>query len=336
MTVSPGELLARLERFPRVALAHLPTPLEPAPRLSATAGATIWLKRDDCTGLGLGGNKVRKLEYLLGRARADGADRVVTFGALQSNHARQTAAACNRLGLSCELLLSPAVPRADPSYLYNGNQVLFRLFGARVQVVVDDAARETALAEVAARSSRLCVIPTGGSSPAGALGYVCAAVELVAQAHDLGVRFDRVVTPVSTAGTYAGLLAGLHLVAPETAVTAVDVYHGVAAAEAEARRVLVGLADLLDEPHLADLALDVRDGYQGDGYGIPTPAMWDALGVFAATEGVVLDPVYSGKAAAGLLDLVGRGEIGGGETVVFWHTGGTPGLFAYEPDVPGG
>lgn len=323
-----------LDDHPREHLATLPTPLERCERLSeALGGPEIWVKRDDCTGLALGGNKVRKLEYLMGQAIASGASRVGTFGALQSNHARQTAAAANALGLDCDLVLSTMVPRDDPDYVDNGNQALFRILGATVHQVTDDessGAAISAIEDAAATAGEVVSwIPTGGSSPVGALGYVNAAIELVAQAVDAEVGFHRIVCATSTAGTYAGLLAGMDLLGAGTAVTGFDTYEGAPRSRAAARTLLDALGPMLDREPVPEGSVDILDGYLGDGYGIPTPEGIEAIELFARTEGLLLDPVYSGKAAAGLIDVIRRGLIGDDERVVFLHTGGAPGLFAY-------
>ncbi|MEU5881862.1 D-cysteine desulfhydrase family protein [Spirillospora sp. NPDC047279] len=320
-----------LAPHPRTVLGHWPTPLEPAPRLAAElgGGTRIWIKRDDCTGLALGGNKTRKLEFLLGQALAEGHTTVVTFGAVQSNHARQTAAACARLGLRCELLLSRSVPRTDTLYETSGNVLLDGVLGARVRVV--DGMDETlaALEEI----GPAFVIPPGGSNAVGTLGYVAAALEFAGQAErspEIG-GVDRIVVASSTTGTVAGLLLGLEHARLPAVVEAACVYRPADETAAELDTLLGETAALLGvEPRAGGRS--VRDDWFGPGYGVPTPEMTEAVRLFARTEGVLLDPVYSGKAAAALVGMVRSGEIGPGETVVFWHTGGSPGLFVY-PDV---
>ncbi|HEX2313409.1 MAG TPA: D-cysteine desulfhydrase family protein [Thermomonospora sp.] len=331
MTASPDALA----RFPRVALGHWPTPLERCDRLSELLGGLeIWIKRDDCTGLALGGNKTRKLEFLLGRALAEGHDTVVTFGAVQSNHARQTAAACARLGLRCEVLLTRMVPRTDTLYETSGNLLLDGLLGAGVRFVDGPDAIAAALADI----GPAYVIPTGGSDPTGALGYVNAAHELTAQltpAHGASGgpgRVDRVVVATSTAGTAAGLCVGLAQAGLGTRVDAVAVYRSVEETTRALDRLVDETAGLLGVPAPAG-GREVHGDWLGPGYGVATPEMTEAVRMFARTEGVLLDPVYSGKAAAGLAGLVRSGRIGAGETVVFWHTGGAPGLFVYPDDL---
>ena len=333
-----GDLAAALDRFPRVALATLPTPLEMAPRLSAELGAEVWIKRDDLTGLGLGGNKVRKLEFLLGAARTEGCDTVVTFGALQSNHARQTAAACARLGLRCELVLTRAVPRDGEAYLHGGNVLLDELFGARCTVVANDddeltGAVDMVLARVRDRGGRARWIPPGGSDAVGSLGYVAAGLELAAQAADAGISPSDVVLGVSTGGTHAGLLVGLRAAGWDGAVRGVAVYRDAGRTWTAVTDLVDALDDLLGTATPSD-AVDVSDRFRGPGYGIPTVGMADAVRTVARAEGIALDPVYSGKAADGLVTWCRERGLGGGP-VVFVHTGGAPGLFAYPDVFPG-
>jgi D-cysteine desulfhydrase len=308
-----------LSTFHRVPLGLWPTPLDACPRLSAELGATVLVKRDDIGGLGLGGNKVRKLEFTLAAALAEGADTIITFGGVQSNHGRLTAAACARLGLRCELVLTRAVPRSGFAYDRSGNVALDALFGARVHLCDTD---EEAVAHAEALATpRSVTLPVGGSSGLGILGYVAAAQELQAQLGDRHV--DRIVCAVGTGGTVAGLALGT-----TTPITAFTVSRTAAAGRAEVEW-LAGLAAKelgLDVPVLDHLSTD--DRALGEGYGIPSDEVWSALRLFARTEGIVLDPVYTGKAAAGLVASVRPGE-----TVVFVHTGGTPGLWGYAPDL---
>ncbi|REE98862.1 D-cysteine desulfhydrase family protein [Thermomonospora umbrina] len=314
--------------FPRRPLGHWPTPLERCERLSALLGGPeIWIKRDDCTGLAVGGNKTRKLEHLLGRAVADGHTTVVTFGAVQSNHARQTAAACARLGLRCELLLTRSVPRADALYETSGNVLLDGLLGARVRFVTGPEDITAALDEI----GPAYVIPTGGSNALGALGYVDAAFEFAEQAADR-VSVDRIVVATSTAGTAAGLCVGLAEAGLRTRVEAVAVYRSVEETEAALEDLVAETAGLLGVAAPRG-GRTVHGDWLGPGYGVATPEMTEAVRMFARAEGVLLDPVYSGKAAAALVGLVRSGRIGADETVVFWHTGGAPGLFVYPDDL---
>lgn len=326
-----------LDGFPRVSLSGFPTPLDPAPRLSVELGSEVWIKRDDLTGTGLGGNKIRKLEFLLGAALADGADTVVTFGALQSNHARQTAAACARVGLHCELILTRAVPRTGPEFETNGNVLLDRLFGATCTVIDDDdvhraAAVDRARTRVEERSGRAYWIPPGGSNAVGTLGYVAAGLELADEILDAGGSVTDVVVAVSTGGTYAGLLTGLRMGGSLARVRGVCVYRPVESSAAVVERLLTEVAERLGRPSAPTDEVQLDDGFLGDGYGIPTAGMVGAMQLVARTEGIALDPVYTGKAAHALQTWAQAGSFGPGAGVVFVHTGGTPGLFAY-PDL---
>ena len=329
--------MLQLDRFPRVRLGHLPTPLEPMARLSAhLGGPTLWIKRDDCTGLATGGNKTRKLEYLLGDALRQGADTLITLGALQSNHARQTAAAAAKLGLKCVLVLEERVSQATDAYRHNGNVLLDRLLGAELKYVPRDssmtAATKTAAEDVRQAGGKPYVIPGGGSNAIGALGYVGCALEILQQAAGLGVRIDRAVHATGSSGTQAGLIAGFDGMRSGVRVLGITVGRPRDNQEKN-------IARLLDETwmHLGMTGtaphdnIEANDNYFGEAYGIPTPAMKEAVGLLAETEGVLLDPVYSGKAMAGLIDLVRQGTFNKDENVVFIHTGGQAGLFAYEP-----
>jgi D-cysteine desulfhydrase family pyridoxal phosphate-dependent enzyme len=325
-----------LERFPRVALGSWPTPLENAPRLSAELGVNLLLKRDDVNGLGVGGNKLRKLEFLLGAAVAEGADTVITFGALQTNHGRQTAAACAKLGLRCELVLTARVPRSGDAYERSGNIVLDHLFGAHVHLCADsdgsDRTYERLLAEAAAEGRKVASIPVGGSDAVGVLGYVAAAEELFAQLEDRGIEKARVVVPQGSGGTAAGLALGMVLLGKPGTVEVAAVAHPAD----ESRDSITGLvgdtAKLLgaEMPSLEHLRVD--DSTLGAGYGVPHERVWDALKLFGRTEGVLLEPVYNGKAAAALIGWAARGEFGADEQVVFLHTGGLPGFYGYSPE----
>jgi D-cysteine desulfhydrase family pyridoxal phosphate-dependent enzyme len=323
--------MEKLEAIPRIALGHGPTPLERLERLSSHLGVDVWMKRDDCTGLAFGGNKVRKLEYLLAEAREQGHGTVITVGGVQSNHARQTAAAAARLGLRCELVL-PRVVAGREAYEGTGNVLLDQLLGARVHIVADAtaAAERVAeiVAEVSARGGSAAFFPAGGSTPTGALGYARAALELCDQARDAGISFDRIVLAVSTGGTLAGLVTGFALAGVRASITGIAV-SGPGAVSADAARALATSAAERLGAALPRDGFEVRDGYLGDGYGIATPEMREAVVTCARLEGVLLDPVYTGKAMAGLFDLARRGQLARSRPVLFWHTGGAPALFAY-------
>ncbi len=329
-----------LDQLPRINLLHAPTPLEPLPRLSAALGGPqLWVKRDDCTGLALGGNKVRKLEYLLGEALAQGADTVITAGGFQSNHARQTAAAAARLGLQCLLILTDSVPGRAPAYRMNGNLILDDLFGARIEFrpgAADvDAEIVRAAQKYTAEGRKPFAIPIGGSNALGIMGYVRAARELLGQARAQGVEFTAVVLASGSGGTQAGLALGLALEGCKAPVigycvgrTSVDLRPKIAALVSHGAELL-GV-----DPPLTSLDLTLEDGVLGEGYGLPTPAMAEAVRLAAAQEGLVLDPVYTGKAMAGLIAAVRVRRYRSNDVVIFMHTGGTPGLFAYPDTFP--
>ena len=325
-----------LDRFPRVSLAHLPTPLERLERLSEhLGGPEILIKRDDYTGLALGGNKTRKLEFLMAAALEQDADTVITTGGLQSNHVRQTAAAAAKLGLEAELVLTRNVPWEGGDYADGGNVLLDRLLGARLHILPGETDRDAAMEELAGRleaeGRRPCVIPLGGSTEVGALGYVACARELAAQAETLCGGFDALVLASSSGGTQAGLVAGLAALGHPARVIGID----VDADPGGVRHIVAGiaratLARLAPRSSLAEGAVIVEGGYAGAAYGLPTQAMIEAVALLARLEGILLDPVYSGKAMAGLIGLIGAGRFRPGERVVFLHSGGTPALFAYR------
>ena len=323
--------------LPRLPLAHLPTPLEPLPRLSAALGVRLWVKRDDQTGLAGGGNKTRKLEFLLAEALRQECDTVLTVGGPQSNHCRQTAAAAARLGLRCVLVLGGHAAQARPG----GNLLLDRLLGAEL-VWAGDQPRDAVLAEQTAAERaagrRPLAIPLGGSTGLGAVGYALAVEEVLAQARAAGVRFDRMVVASSSGGTQAGLVAGAALHGFGGEVLGISIDQPRAALQATVARLAGEAAALLGAPArgprpFAPEAVRVNDAYLGGGYGVLGPGEREAIRLFAREEGLLLDPVYTGRAAAGLLDLLRRGAIGRDETVLFWHTGGTPALFAYADEL---
>jgi D-cysteine desulfhydrase family pyridoxal phosphate-dependent enzyme len=331
---------AALADAPRVTLGHWPTPLEPCHRLrdELGRGPLVWLKRDDCSGLALGGNKTRKLEFLLGAALAEGCTGAVTFGALQSNHARQTAAACNRVGLTCDLILTLAVDRTDDHYTRSGNLLVDRLLGATVHVVDDPDAAFVRFAELFGsaeeRGRRLYGIGPGGSDAVGSRGYVDAAAELAGQLAGLGVDPTRVVLATSTAGTAAGLAVGLDLTGIGAELDVVCVYHDAAATAAELDGLVDATAQRLGVAPPTASRRVVTDAALGDGYGVPSDAGQEAITLLARTEGVLLDPVYTAKAFGDLVGRIRRGELDDEHDVVFIHTGGAPGLFAYTPQWP--
>jgi L-cysteate sulfo-lyase len=329
-----------LARFPRVRFAHLPTPLEPMPSLTRLLdGPQLYMKRDDCTGLATGGNKTRKLEFLIGEALAQGADTLITHGAVQSNHVRQTAAAARRYALRCAALLERRVPGYGPTYETTGNVLLDRLLGAELRFVAPDSDMDAACAglaeEIRARGGKPYYIPGGGSNPVGALGYVNAALELLQQANDLGVRIDGVVHATGSTGTQSGLVCGLEGANAGIDVLGVCVSRPAVAQEETVYETARATAEYLGiKGGLERARVRANGDYVGPGYGIPTAATIDAIRLAALHEGLLLDPVYSGKAMAGLIDLCRTGFFRRGQNVVFLHTGGAAALFAYERDFP--
>lgn len=329
-----------LSRFYRLRFAHLPTPLEPLKRLSKyLGGPNLWIKRDDCTGLSTGGNKTRKLEFLMADALERGADTVITQGATQSNHARQTAAIAAKLGLDCHILLEDRTGSTASAYNYNGNVFLNQLHGASLCVRSGGADMNAEMEALALRlrGDGQCpyIIPGGGSNEVGALGYVNAALELLTQAHDQRLRVDRVVHATGSAGTQAGLVTGLSGSNSGIPVLGIGVRAPKAKQEenvyALARRTAerLGVGDAVARENVVATC-----DYVGEGYGIPTEGMVEAVGLLGRLEAIVLDPVYSGKGMAGLIDLVRRGHFESDENVVFVHTGGNAALFGY-PDTFG-
>ena len=327
-----------LARFPRLRLAHLPTPLERLDNLTRELnGPEIWIKRDDCTGLSTGGNKTRKLEYLMAEAVAEKADLVMTQGATQSNHARQTAAAAARLGIACHLLLEDRTGKTDFDYTQNGNVLLDVLHAATFERCAANPDMNGEMMKVAARFTaegrKVYAIPGGGSTPTGALGYVNAAIELVAQANDIGLRIDHVVHATGSSGTQAGLAAGLFGINAGVALLGIGVrapkptqeenVFKLACATAEK----LGIAGAVKREHIV-----ANCDYVGQGYGFPAPSTIEAIRILARLEGILLDPVYSGKGMAGLIDLCRKGAFKKGENIVFIHTGGAIGLTAYAAD----
>jgi D-cysteine desulfhydrase len=327
-----------LARFPRRRYTPGPTPLEAAPRLSEALGVEVWLKRDDLTGLAGGGNKTRKLEFLVADALAKGATHLVTTGAPQSNHARLTAAAAAKEGLKCQLLIEERNPGSYDARA-SGNHFLFGLLGVEAIEVApagtDLAAAMGAMAlAIEAEGGRAYVIPGGGSNALGALGYAACAAEIMGQAFDLGVAFDRLVVASGSAGTHAGMLAGLAALSWPLKVTGINVRRGQAEQEGNVHREAVAAAALMGTPAPPRAAVRCDDRFVGPGYALPTDAMVEAVRLLARTEAVLLDPVYTGKAMAGLIGLAREGALKG-ERVLFLHTGGAPGLYAFRDVLAG-
>jgi D-cysteine desulfhydrase len=324
-----------LKQFPRRRYTAGATPVEYLGNFSrAVGGPDIYVKRDDLLGLTGGGNKTRKLEFLVGDALARGADTLITCGAVQSNHCRLTLAAAVKEGLKCRLVLTEAVPgsyRPDAS----GNVFLYHLLGVeRITVVPWGADLLTALAEAAAEAAaegrRPYIIPMGGSNPIGALGYVACGQEIAAQAAETGLAFDNIVVAGGSAGTQGGLLLGLRSAGCAVPVTGMSVLNPRAAQEKLVFDLVTKTADYAGvAPRVAREEIVVRDEYLGPGYTLPTEAMVAAVKLLAATEGILLDPSYTGKAMAGLIDLARKGVFPAGSKILFLHTGGWPALFAH-------
>ncbi len=328
-----------LAKFPRRRYTAGQTPIERLSRLSeALDGPTIYIKRDDLLGLTGGGNKTRKLEFLVADALAKGADTLITCGAVQSNHCRLTLAAAVKEGLKCRLVLEERVPGS-----YNpragGNNFLFRLLGVeKIKVVpagADMMSEMQAVAdEVAAEGRRAYIIPGGGSNPIGATGYVACAEEILGQLFEKGLQIDRVVCASGSTGTHAGLVTGFYGNSSHIRVIGIN----VSRPKAEQEQLVYDLvtrtaAHVGVTSAIARDAVLCFDDYVGPGYSLPTPAMAQAVRMLARLEGILVDPVYTGKAMAGLIDLVRQGYFDRRENILFVHTGGSPALYVYMDDI---
>jgi D-cysteine desulfhydrase len=325
----------QLARFPRRRYTPHFTPLEKLPNLTAALGGPeIWIKRDDLLGLAAGGNKTRKLEFLVADALAQGADTLITVGAPQSNHCRLTLAAAAKEGLKCRLVLEQRVAGSYKSDA-TGNNFLYNLLGAEKISVVNagddlNAAMQAHAAELEAAGRKGYIIPGGGSNPLGALGYVSCAHEIAAQSFEQGVSFDRIIVASGSCGTHSGLLVGAKSVNFDAPITGINVRRPRAEQEGNLLKLARETAALLkiDAPEAKEVT--ALDEWVGGGYSIPTDEMVEAVRMLARLEAVLLDPVYSGKAMAGLIGLTRRGELKRGERVLFVHTGGSPALYAYQ------
>ncbi len=325
----------RLEAVARLPLFTAPTPLEHLPRLSAQVGRQVYIKRDDTTQFALGGNKVRKLEYLLADALHLGADTLVTAGAIQSNHVRQTAAAAARLGLGCVALLENPIGTTDQNYLSNGNRLLLDLFGAEVELVANLDTADELLHQTAERlrqqGKRPYVVPIGGSNALGALGYVRAGLELADQIEASGQTFAAVVLASGSAGTHSGLALALAERRPALPVIGVTVSRPVQTQQPKVQSLAERTAELLGMALPRQFKVQLWDEYFGPRYGEANAGTLAAIKLLASLEGVLLDPVYTGKAFAGLLDGISSQRFEGDGPLLFLHTGGSPALFAYQP-----
>ncbi len=326
-----------LSKFPRTKLANLPTPIEKLENLSKLFGVNMFVKRDDETGLAGGGNKVRKLEFLIGDAIAKGADTIITVGAVQSNHVRQTAAAAAKAGLKCRAVLERRIEVNNPRYEITGNVLLDHLFGTPVRYVkggADLAAEMNKEVElVKAAGGKPYIIPGGGSNFIGALGYMQAAEELITQSKEMGVHFEEVVVTSGSSGTHAGLAAGFTALNHKARLTGISIRQK---AEPQKRKVKDEVDNIASIMGFKSLTLDeilVEEDYIGEGYGILNECAKEAIVLAARHEGLILDPVYTGKAFAGMLGLIRNGTFKKGSNILFMHTGGSFALFAYENEM---
>ena len=324
-----------LSRFSQVAFCHQPTPIEPMNRLAAELdGPNLFIKRDDCTGLATGGNKTRKLEFLVGDAIAQNADMLVTQGAIQSNHVRQTAAAACKVGMKCHALLERRVPDKPDSYEQTGNVLLDRIFGAQIEFRPPglDMNAETleVVDQLKSDGHRPYFIPGGGSNPIGALGYVSCAQEIARQEVRMGVKFDWLVMGTGSTGTQAGLVAGFCATDRELPVMGISVRQPRDRQIAAVHKLTNATLEMLRCSTIVPSKIHVDDNYVGEGYGIPAASTLDAISLTARTEGILLDPVYSAKGMAGLIGLAKQKFFKPTDNVLFLHTGGSSALFAYE------
>ncbi|WP_312209231.1 D-cysteine desulfhydrase [Pseudescherichia sp.] len=326
--------LQNLTRFPRLEFIGAPTPLEYLPRFSDYLGREIYIKRDDVTPMALGGNKLRKLEFLAADALREGADTLITAGAIQSNHVRQTAAVAAKLGLHCVALLENPIATRAENYLTNGNRLLLDLFNAQIEMcdaLTDPVAQLGELAtRIEAQGFRPYVIPVGGSNALGALGYVESALE-IAQQCEGAVELSSIVVASGSAGTHAGLAVGLEQLMPEAELIGVTVSRKRDEQKPKVVALQQAVARELEVEATADIVL--WDDYFAPGYGTPNEEGVEAIKLLARLEGILLDPVYTGKAMAGLIDGINQNRFKDRGPILFIHTGGAPALFAYHPHV---
>ncbi len=327
-------MVKKLSEFPSVPLCHQPTPLEFMPRMSESLGGPrLWIKRDDCTGLATGGNKTRKLEFLIADAIEKGADMLVTQGAVQSNHVRQTAAAACKFGLDCHALLERRVPGREDDYETTGNVLFDQMFGTSIEfrpAGLDMNAEAQAVTErLAATGRKPYFIPGGGSNEIGALGYVSCAYELLDQIKANNLDVGWIVLATGSTGTHAGMLAGLHAAGSTIPVMGISVRQPEDKQIAAVHKLAVLTASKLTDTPLGVEKVIVDDGYVGAGYGQPTQGTLDAINLIARREGLLFDPVYSGKGLAGMIGLAGQNFFESDKDVIFLHTGGAAALFAY-------
>ncbi len=319
-----------LSSFPRLNLVPSPTPLEELPRFQRAIGSKprIFIKRDDATTVGLGGNKVRKLDFAMAQAVEDSADVIITTAGVQSNHCRQTLAIARRLGMDCHLVLT-----GDEPPVRQGNLLIFTIMGADLHFIGGKKDPEAAMTAIAAalreKGRRPHIIPIGASTPVGALGYVESTREAAAQAEALGVRLQHAFITCGSAGTQAGVEVGARTLKTPMEVSGISVLYDAKTQKAQVSEIANGTFELLDmDLRLSPGDITVYDQYYGGGYGVPTPAGNDAIRLLARTEGIITDPVYTGKALSGMIDLLGSGQYDHAGAVLFFHTGGVPAIFA--------
>lgn len=331
--------MMQLSNFPRVKLTNLPTPIEKLERLSAHLGnVNIFVKRDDLTNLAGGGNKVRKLEFLIGDAIAKGADTVITQGAVQSNHVRQTVAAAAKFGLKSRAILERRIQNVNERYEKTSNVLLDNLFGIESMRFVPlnsnmDKEMEIEAEEVRKNGGKPYIIPGGGSNALGSLGYVNAAVEILNQTNKRNIFFDHVVVTSGSSGTHAGIVAGFEALNSGIDVVGISISRKKEAQERKIKDEADKIAEFISIPKVADEKIKVNSDYVGAGYGILNSEALEAIELCAKYEGLLLDPVYTGKAFAGLIGLNRKGYFKPNSNVLFIHTGGAMGLFAYEDEI---
>ena len=342
--MSIPDLADRLADQPRVPLTHAPTPMELMPNLAKAlgTGARLWVKRDDCTGLALGGNKVRQLEFYFGDAQSRNADTVLITGAVQSNFVRSCAAGAAKLGMQCHIQLEERVPKDDPLYRHSGNVLLDKLLGAHLTSYPEgedeagaDAELERMAEEIRGQGRTPYVIHLGADHPPrGSLGYVVAAGEILDQARAMDLKLDRIVIASGSAATHAGTLFGLRALGSDLPVTGICVRRASELQEPRVFNICAAIADLLGCANPVGKAdVEASDAFIGPGYGQADAGTREAIRLAARSEALVLDPVYTGKVMAGMIGLVRDGTIGAGDNALFVHTGGTPGVFAYANDL---
>lgn len=321
--------------IPRVQISHSPTPLEFLSRLSNDLGCELYIKRDDCTGLAGGGNKVRKLEYLIADAQLKNADTLVTVGGYQSNHARQTAAAAAKFGLDCELVLEDVIGTPKTDYYNNGNMLLDHLLGAKVHSVKEgddcNLHAQKVITELEEQGRKPYFVPMGGSNVIGSMGYVRCAYEILSQIEEQNLQIDQIILATGSAGTQAGLLAGLISAKSDIPVLGITVSRSTEEQKTLVETQLKNILAYLDlDVNLSKDRVFTDGSYYGQGYGIITQEMIQAVKRCAQLEGLLLDPVYTGKAMSGLFDLSAKGIIKPNSKQLFLHTGGSQGLFSYR------